>query len=328
MKMKKAFIICGSIAAALFVAVFGGALYLVDYAVAPEDGTLCYESKNFSISEKVEEIKKKDDPQHILAEQERAIAYPKLKKHSTVITMKSFDGLELKALFARPVENSGHDYALVIHGYRSEPRDLAPNAVHFLDNGWNVIMPGQRGHGWSEGNYVDMGTFACRDMASWCRKIVELDPQARILLFGISMGGATVMMTSGEELPPNVMAAIEDCGYSSVWDQFEYRLKYEFHLPAHPILDLASMLCKVKNGYSFKDGSSIRALAKAQIPMLFIHGDADDYVPFSMLEKNYEAKKGEKEILVIKNAEHAMAGFVDPELYYGRIDAFVAKWFE
>lgn len=324
--MKKAIITCGSVAAFFAAAILGGAIYLVDYALAPEDGTRCYESENFSISEKLK--KRKDDPQHVLAEQERAVAYMKLKKETSVITMKSFDGLELKALFAGQKENESHDYALVIHGYRSEPRDLAPNAVHFFEKGWNVILPGQRGHGWSEGNYVDMGTFACRDMVGWCNRIIEMDPEARILLFGISMGAATVMMTSGEELPPNVIAAVEDCGYSSVWDQFEYRLKCEFHLPSHPILDAASLLCKRKYGFSFWDGSSVDSLSRAEIPMLFIHGDADDYVPFSMLEKNYEAKKGEKEILVVKAAEHAMACFVDPELYYSRVDGFVAKWFE
>ncbi|MBQ0039756.1 MAG: alpha/beta hydrolase [Treponema sp.] len=328
MKIKKLTITCGIIAAFIFAAIFGGAVYLVSYAVAPEDGSLCYESENFSIKKKTDKIKKQDDPQHVLAEQERAMAYPKLKKYSTVITMKSFDGLELKALFASKGEKASHDYALVIHGYRSEPRDLAPNAVYFMDKGWNVILPGQRGHGWSEGNYVDMGVFACRDMTGWCNRIVEMDPEARILLFGISMGGATVMMTSGEKLPSNVIAAIEDCGYSSVWEQFEYRLKYEFHLPPHPILDLASLLCKIKNGFSFRDGSSVEALANAEIPMLFIHGDSDDYVPYSMLEKNYEAKKGNKEMLVIKNAEHATACFVDPELYYSRVDDFVARWFK
>lgn len=324
--MKKIVVTCGIITAVIIAGIIGGALYLVKYAVAPEDGSLCYESKNFSISKKLAELKKNDDPQHILAEQERAAAYLKLKKQSSVITMKSFDGLELKALFAKQKENESHDYALVIHGYRSEPRDMAPNAVHFMEKGWNVILPGQRGHGWSEGGYVDMGTFACRDMVGWCNEIVKMDGEARILLFGISMGAATVMMTSGLDLPSNVIAAIEDCGYSSVWDQFEYRLKYEFHLPPHPILDVASFFCKLRNGYSFHDGSSVRSLGNAKIPMLFIHGDADDYVPFRMLEKNYEAMKGEKEILVVKDAVHAMAGFVDPELYYGRVDAFVEKW--
>lgn len=328
MKLKKTIIICGTIAAFLMAGILGGAMYLVNYALAPEDGTRCYESENFSINDKLKKLHEKNDPQHLLAEQERAAAYPKLKKNAAVIKAKSFDGLELKAIFAKPENEESHDYALVIHGYRSEPRDLAPNAVHFLEKGWNVVLPGQRGHGWSEGKYVDMGTFACRDMVVWCNRILEMDPQARILLFGISMGGATVMMSSGEDLPPNVMAAIEDCGYSSVWDQFEYRLKYEFHLPPFPILNAASMLCKWKYGFSFKDGSSVDSLSKAKIPMLFIHGEEDDYVPYSMLKKNYDAKKGEKEILAVKGAEHAMSCYVDPDLYYSRVDGFIEKWFE
>lgn len=315
--------------AALFVLlIFGGAIYLVDYAIAPEDGTLCYESSKFVVAKEMKSVKKNSHPQNVLAEQEKAKVYGKLKKYAEVVSIKSFDALELKGLFVEQKENQSHDYALVIHGYRSEPRDMCTYAVHFMDKGWNVLLPGQRGHGWSEGKYVDMGTFACRDMVDWCKFIVEKDPEARILLFGVSMGAATVMMTAGLDLPSNVVAAVEDCGYTSVWDQFAYRLKYEFHLPIHPMLDLASFMCRVKNGYSFHDGSSVRSLAKAKIPMLFIHGDEDDYVPYDMLQKNYDAKAGEKEILVVKGAIHATSSYVEPELYYSHVDAFVAKWFK
>ncbi|WP_407399290.1 alpha/beta hydrolase [Treponema sp.] len=325
MKKKTGFIIGGSVLCFVFAAILGGAIYLVDYAVGGEDGTLCYESHSFVISKEM--AKKKKHPQDIQAEKEKSVAYPKLKKYTEKVSIKSFDGLNLNGLYAEQKEMPSHNYALVVHGYRAEPRDMCTYAVHFLDKGWNVLLPGQRGHGWSEGSFVDMGTFACRDMVDWCRFIVEKDPEARILLYGVSMGAATVMMASGLELPSNVVAAVEDCGYTSVWDQFVYRLKYEFHLPVHPILDVASLLCKVKNGYSFRDGSSVRSLARAKIPMLFIHGDKDDYVPYEMLEKNFNAKSGEKEMLVVKNAIHATASFVDPELYYGRVDSFVDKWF-
>lgn len=314
--------------AGIFVlAVVGGAVYLVDYAVAPEDGSLCYESSRFVINKEMKKVKKDSHPQKILAEQEKARVYGKLKKYAEVVSIKSFDGLSLNGLFVEQKENRSHNYALVIHGYRAEPRDMCTYAVHFMDKGWNVLLPGQRGHGWSEGKCVDMGTFACRDMVDWCRFIVQKDPDARILLYGVSMGAATVMMATGLDLPSNVIAGIEDCGYTSVWDQFVYRMNYEFHLPIHPMLDLASLLCKIKNGYSFHEGSSVKSLANARIPLLFIHGDADDYVPFEMLQKNYDAKPGEKEILVVKGAVHATSSYVEPELYYGKVDSFVDKWF-
>lgn len=325
---KKIVIIIASVVCFFLAIMLGGAIYLVNYAVAGEDGTLCYESSNFDISKELKEVKKLNHPQEILAEQEKSVCYAKLKKYTEVVSIKTFDGINLKGLYVRQKEQKSHRYALIVHGYRAEPRDMCNYAVYLMDKGWNVLLPGQRGHGWSEGNCVDMGTFACRDMVEWCSFIEKEDPEAKILLYGVSMGAATVMMASGQEnLPDNVVAAIEDCGYTSVWDQFAYSIGVQFNLPVHPMLDLASFICRLKNGYSFRDGSSVRALAKAKIPMLFIHGDKDTYVPYEMLEKNYAAKQGEKEILVVPGAIHATSCFAQPELYYSCVDAFIEKWF-
>lgn len=165
------------------------------------------------------------------------------------------------------------------------------------------------------------------DVLAWIDTIIQRDPEARIVLHGVSMGGATVMMASGEDLPDNVKCIVEDCGYSSVWDEFSFQLKNVFHLPAFPILNAASMFSKLRAGYSFQEASSVEQLKKATVPMLFIHGDADTFVPFEMLDVVYNAcASAEKEKLVSPGAAHGGAVSTEPTLYWDTVTAFLDKY--
>ena len=147
-----------------------------------------------------------------------------------------------------------------------------------------------------------------------------------MVVHGVSMGAATTMMLSGDDLPPYYKAFVEDCGYSSVWDQFAHNLKDSFHLPPFPVLNSASIVCKSKYGWSFKEASSVDQLAKCERPMLFIHGDKDDFVPFEHLQKNYDAKvKGYKEMWVAPGSEHAMAYKDHPVEYTQHVRDFLAR---
>ena len=220
-----------------------------------------------------------------------------------------------------------HKYAILFHGYTGAAWQMAPYAKMFYEMGYSVITPDARAHGESEGAYIGMGWLERPDVLSWIDSVTGTDPEAEIVLMGVSMGGATVMMAAGEDLPDNVKCIVEDCGYSSVWDEFRLQLKNVFGLPAFPLLDAASLVSKIRAGYSFKEASSVRQLQKATVPMLFIHGDADTFVPFSMLDVVYEAcASAEKEKLVVHEAAHGAAADTDPELYWDTVTAFVEKY--
>ena len=122
------------------------------------------------------------------------------------------------------------------------------------------------------------------------------------------MGAATVMAVSGEKTPDYVKCFVEDCGYSSVWDEFAAQLKDQFGLPSFPLMNTTSRLCQLKYGWSFAEAQQIEQVRKSIKPMLFIHGDKDDFVPYRMLQPLYEAKtKGKKAIFIAKGSIHAMA---------------------
>ena len=143
------------------------------------------------------------------------------------------------------------------------------------------------------------------------------------------MGAATVMMTSGEELPANVKCCIADCGFSSVWDEFSNEMKEEFKVPVPgALLAPASLTSKFVNGFGYKEASSLKQLAKSKTPTLFIHGEEDLFVPYRMIDLNYNAAACPKEKLSIPDAEHANAHLVHPEIYWPKTFEFIDKYME
>jgi len=134
-------------------------------------------------------------------------------------------------------------------------------------------------------------------------------------------------MAAGEYLPANVKCVIADCGYTSGWDQNVHMLKSKYHLPAFPILHIGDLLMRIKHHYSYKEASPIKYVAKATVPMLFIHGDQDEFVPFSMMQPLYEAcSNPEKDFLVVVGAEHANSVLINPELYWQKVDSFIDQY--
>ena len=240
--------------------------------------------------------------------------------------LESHDGLKLHALYlAKPVES--HKYVVACHGYGSIPQFMGRSAARFYEMGFNILAPAARAHELSEGRYAGMGWLERLDIVDWVNTLVEQDPDAEIVLYGISMGGATVMMTAGEELPANVKCIIEDCGYSSVWDEFAGQLQEMFHLPTFPVLDSASLVARVRAGFGFKEASAVEQLKKATLPMLFIHGEDDTFVPYAMLDVVYDAcASAEKERLSVPGAAHGGAAGTDPELYWSTVERFLEKY--
>ena len=224
---------------------------------------------------------------------------------------------------ARPAEAQGT--AIVVHGYSDNHFVFLYLVRMYRDEfNYNVLFPDLQYHGYSEGDYAHMGWYDRFDLMKWIEVAHDIFQDDFMVLHGVSMGAATVMMTSGEDLPEYVRAFVEDCGYSSVWDQFAANLKQSFHMPPFPILTSANIVCKKKYGWSFKEASCVDQLAKCDRPMLFIHGDADDFVPFSHLQKNFDAKKkGYKDMWVAEGAVHANAFAKHPEEYKQKVSGFL-----
>lgn len=235
-------------------------------------------------------------------------------------------GLKQDAWYV-PAETATNKTVIVVHGFTNDKEDMKPYAWMFHELGYNVLMPDNMSHGDSEGQIIGYGWNDRLNVIKWAEMLVEQNSDSEITLFGVSMGAATVMMASGEEsLPDQVVNIIEDCGYSSVWDELKYQAKEMYNLPAFPILYEVSAISKIRAGFSYGQASSVNQLKNNTRPVLFIHGSDDTFVPTSMVYKNYQATQGEKELYIVKGAGHAKSFETDPQAYIEKISTFLKKY--
>lgn len=238
------------------------------------------------------------------------------------VEVKAKDGITLRGMqYLTDEKNS--KWAIVLHGYRSEPDSVISIGMHFSEKGYNVLIPSMRACSESDGEYIGMGWLDKDDLQCWISLIMEQNENAEIILHGSSMGAATVLMASGDNLPTNVKVIIADSGYTSVWDIFASEAKARFNLPTFPALDMFRIVTNVRAKYDIKEASALEQVKKSKTPILFIHGDADDFVPEYMCEKLYEESSCIKDKLIIHNAGHTESKYKEPETYYNKMFDFI-----
>lgn len=299
----------------------GASNYLVTYAIGRSGSAGGRGFAPASDSEEELSETEKTIAENRKAQAELTKSFAASVKEQTV-SITSADGLNLSGGYYK--QEDSHDWVIIVHGYRSKHQDMTGFAQRYYDAGYQVLMPDLRACGESEGDYVGMGWLDKDDILQWIDWILEQDEEAGIVLHGVSMGAATVMMTSGEETPDAVKVFIEDCGYTSVWDIFSSELKYRFHLPDFPIMYTAGLTARMRAGYGFQEASALDQVKKCEKPMFFIHGTADDFVPYEMLDRLYEAKPGSnKARLSVEGAGHCQSSFLLGDNYWAQVFAFI-----
>lgn len=244
-------------------------------------------------------------------------------KESVYLT--SEDGLFLHGYIIRSQTVSTNKWVIAVHGYDGRSDYMAVYARKFTENGYNVLLPDMRGFGLSEGKEITMGHREKNDLILWINRLINDYSAGEIILFGISMGAATVMLASGEKLPDNVKCIIEDAGYSSVKEEFEYNIRRIIHIPPYPVLWFVDIISRLKKKWSIlSDADCIKAVKRNKLPILFIHGSCDDFVPFEMHDKLYNAAvSAQKEKLVVYGARHIESVRIDEKLYWNKIFDFI-----
>lgn len=234
------------------------------------------------------------------------------------------DGLNL---YSKVHFNDSDNWVILIHGYRSDNENMYDFAPFYYEKGFNILLPNLRASGTSEGKYIGMGTLDMEDMKLWIDWIIENNKNANIVIHGVSMGAATTMNLSGENLQNNVKIFIEDSGYTSPWNIFKSELKYRFNLPSFPLLNIANILTNMRADYDLKSPSPIEQVAKSYRPIMFIHSKDDDFIPFSMVEELYDAKiNGDKEILRTDIAGHGDVMYYLNNEYWNQVFNFIGQY--
>lgn len=248
------------------------------------------------------------------------------------VSIMSEDGLRLCGIFfpCNGEESSSAQVVICFHGYTSEGlNDYSSLARFYLNEGFHLLIVDERSHGKSEGTYIGFGCLDRMDAKLWMEYVVKrLGEDCQILLQGISMGASTVLMSTGLTLPKQVKAAVSDCAFTSAYDVFQSVLKTMYHLPAFPLMNLADWMCKKEAGYGLDECNAKREVAKAEIPILFIHGDADTFVPCSFVYQLYGACRSDKKLLVVPGASHAEAYYKDTDAYEKAIRSMIHSHFK
>lgn len=314
MSMMSGFFMASGLLAAGTAACFIGARTLFNRVIPRQDGL------RVDISEMADAEKWEEYIKIIHSVKEKFLQRP-----SEHVTIRSRDGLTLHGdLFLS--ENPSKRTVILCHGYTSCGMNDCPTmAEYFMERGYNALIVDHRSHGKSEGQYVGFGILDRFDCLKWIEYVIgRLGDDSEIVLYGVSMGAATVLMASGsDDFPENVKAIISDCAFTSPYDVFKHILKRDYHLPPRPIMDINERMCRKEAGYGFRDYSTLDAVKKAPCPILFIHGKEDKFVPTDMTVKNYEACTGEKRLLLVENAGHAASLYENKELYENTVTEFL-----
>ena len=240
----------------------------------------------------------------------------------------SYDGLRL---FGKCyIASADAPWLIMLHGYRSgAERDFCGGLKFGIDSGFNVLLVDQRAHGKSEGKCLTFGIKERYDCLTWTNYVIsQAGGSCKIALYGMSMGAATVLMAAGSELPKNVVCIVADCGYTSPKAIIKKVIR-EMHYPVFPTYALVRLGGMLFGGFDIEEYSAVQAMEKCNIPVLFIHGDDDRFVPCDMGRENHRHCRAEgKKLLIVPNAGHGMSYMSDKRAYLGTVSEFLKSALE
>ena len=240
----------------------------------------------------------------------------------------SYDGLRL---FGKCyIASADAPWLIMLHGYRSgAERDFCGGLKFGIDSGFNVLLVDQRAHGKSEGKCLTFGIKERYDCLTWINYVIsQAGGSCKIALYGMSMGAATVLMAAGSGLPKNVACIVADCGYTSPKAIIKKVIR-EMHYPVFPTYALVRLGGMLFGGFDIEEYSAVQAMEKCDIPVLFIHGDDDRFVPCDMGRENHRHCRAEgKKLLIVPNAGHGMSYMSDKRAYLGTVSEFLKSALE
>lgn len=250
------------------------------------------------------------------------LARPKQTWHET-----SNDGLKLDAWYV-PAADKTNKTAILAHGWHNNKTTMAIYGELFHELGYNVLIPDNRAHGDSGGKMIGYGWLDRRDYIKWLNQIITKNGQnSDIIMYGMSMGAATVLSTSGEsDLPKQVKAVIADSSYTSVLDEVKHEAGNMYNLPWFPMVNIVSGISKVRAGYFYGEASPLKQVAKSTRPTFFIQGGADTFVPTAMVYPLYDALRAPKKLWIGKGSEHVQSFHDHPVAYRQQIQSFLKQY--
>lgn len=217
---------------------------------------------------------------------------------------------------------------ILVHGVTAHRWSMLKYATLYTEKGYNVILYDQMAHGDSEGDFVSYGHYEKLDLQRIVQHAKAIFPNTTIGIHGESMGASTALLHSAiNEENKDVDFYIADCGYSNLTAQFQYRLREDYNMPDFGITAVASYISSLENNFHYSEVSPIDAIQKSSVPILFIHGTKDDYVPTVMSQLMYLARKDNSTLFLVHKAKHARSIDTNYKKYKRSVEKFISKAF-
>lgn len=301
----------------LITAVIAAAVLIIAY--------ICYRMAFFSPDRKIDESGAIDTPEGEIYDtfresMENWVREIRAMPHDDV-SITSFDGLTLRGKYYEYAK--GAPIELMFHGYRGNAeRDLSGGVHRCFSLSRSALIVEQRASGASDGNVISFGINEHRDCLKWLDYVVKrFGPDVKIILTGISMGASTVLMTADKELPSNVIGILADCGYSSPKEIIKVVIG-KMGLPANISYPFVKLAARLYGRFDLEETAPVEAVKKAKVPIIFFHGESDEFVPCEMSRINYEACSSKKMLVTIPNAGHGLSFPMDPPKYLDALRDF------
>ncbi len=243
-----------------------------------------------------------------------------LKKEQ--ITLQSYLGYQLKGELY--LQSNPNKFILMCHGITSNYDGMKKYCEIYINNGYSVMLYDHRNHGYSDRNYTTLGFFEKKDAKRCVDYLMKRFNEPMIGVHGESMGAATAMQLVA--IDKRLKFCVEDCGYSDAERLLKYRALEDHNKFIAALMKPSDLYTKLFYKFSFKDSSIIDSINTIECPMLFIHGEDDDYVPYYMVRELYEKYEGEKMLYTVKNAKHAVSIVKDRATYHETIQIFLDKY--
>lgn len=222
-------------------------------------------------------------------------------------------------------ENS--KWVVILHGYNGSMEDIYDIAMHYVEKGYNVLMPDLRAHGESEGSFFGMGWLDRMDVINWIDVILKDNPSAEVVIHGIDIGADAALMLTGEPVKSSVKAIVAEGAYTNAWEvvKQEYKTRHE-KWPVFPLLHMINPVMKVWAGYSLKEADAVKQVKNSNIPILLIRGENDTYATEEMTNQLDKAIASEHEVFTVLTGTHEDCRYAEPDNYYKKTFDFVAKY--
>ena len=242
------------------------------------------------------------------------------------VFITSYDGLMLCGRYYHYSDNAPVE--IMMHGYKgTAQRDMGGGIKRCIEAERNVLIVDQRAHGASEGRTITFGIKERYDCLAWTNYVISrFGKDTKILLTGISMGASTVLMATGLDLPKNVVGVLSDCGYSSPKEIIK-KVVAERGYPVKLVYPFIKLGARIFGGFNLEQTDVINELKKCKVPVLFIHGEDDRFVPCQMTVENYNACPSKKMLFTVPGAGHGLCFLADNEGYINTLNAFTKEIF-